>query len=390
MTRGFEFPKSYGIALRKHLAHDSAASLKSARLLGKRAIEGKFTTLDIAKIHERILITTLLPDCKPAQRASMIRRAANFFAYVMAPIELSSQSEWATVVRLKKSIAELGQRTVELSASNLELSQEIAQRTAAQEALRSSERRYMQLLKQSDQQQIQLRQLSRQIILAQEDERRSISRELHDVIAQTLTGINIRLSALKKTANLNTKDLDRSITRTQLLVVKSVDIIHRFARELRPAVLDDLGLIPALHAYMKAIAGRSGFRAQLNAVVDVESLEPTVRTPLVRVAQGALINIGRHSHAGTVKVSITHVADEICLTIHDDGRSFAVERIFAATGGKHLGLIGMRERMEMVGGSFAITSEPGRGTTITAKVPLLNAREAKQVSGSQKTRRVKS
>src|ERR1700690_167233 len=107
------------------------------------------------------------------------------------------------------------------------------------------------MLDQSRHMQEQLRQLSRQILLAQEDERKRISRELHDVIAQTLTGINVRLAALKKEAGLNTQNLDRDIARTQRLVEKSVNIVHDFARELRPAVLDDLGLIPALHLFVK-------------------------------------------------------------------------------------------------------------------------------------------
>jgi signal transduction histidine kinase len=94
----------------------------------------------------------------------------------------------------------------------------------------------------SERLQEQLRRLSRQILSAQEEERKKISRELHDVIAQTLTGINIRLAALKKEAAVNTKGLDRNIARTQRLVEKSVNIVHQFARELRPAVLDDLGL----------------------------------------------------------------------------------------------------------------------------------------------------
>ncbi len=116
------------------------------------------------------------------------------------------------------------------------------------------------MLEQSDHLQEQLRRLSRQILSAQEDERKKISRELHDVIAQTLTGINVRLATLKKEAALNTKGLDRNIARTQRLVEKSVDIVHQFARELRPAVLDDLGLIPALHSFVKIFSKRTGIR----------------------------------------------------------------------------------------------------------------------------------
>ena len=130
------------------------------------------------------------------------------------------------------------------------------------------------LLEKSERLQEQLRRLSRQVLSAQEEERKEISRELHDVIAQTLTGINVRLAALKKEASLNTSGLDRNIARTQRLVEKSVDIVHRFARELRPAVLDDLGLIPALQSFMKNFGARTGLFAQLTAFAAVENLDP--------------------------------------------------------------------------------------------------------------------
>ena len=157
--------------------------------------------------------------------------------------------------------AEEAQRRMEaLAAANRELKQEIVRRKAVEEALKKSEQHSSQLLEQSRHLQEQLRHLSRQILPAQEEERKRISRELHDEIAQILTGINVRLAALKMEATVNTKGLKRKIARTQRLVEKSVDIVHRFARELRPAVLDDLGLIPALHSFMKDFAKRTGIR----------------------------------------------------------------------------------------------------------------------------------
>ena len=263
----------------------------------------------------------------------------------------------------------LSQRTVELAASNVELSREILQRKAAEAALKKSESHYSQLLEQSDNMQQQLRRLSRQILSAQEEERKEISRELHDVIAQTLTGINVRLAALKKEAALNTKGLDRNIARTQRLVEKSVDIVHQFARELRPAVLDDLGLIPALHSFLKTFMARTGVRAQLTAFAGVEQLDTARRTVLFRVAQEALNNVARHAQASRVEVTIQELPDCICMNIKDDGKSFEVERLLHGKGGKRLGLLGMRERLEMIGGHFDVESAPGKGTAITARIP---------------------
>ena len=215
-----------------------------------------------------------------------------------------------------------------------------------------------------------LRNLTHRLMQAQEEEQKRISRELHDVIAQTLTGINIRLAALKKEAALNTKGLDRNITRTQLLVEKSVGIVQEFARELRPTVLDDLGLIPALHSFAKLFSKRTRIHVDLKIYGGVEELDLAKRTVFFRVAQEALNNVARHAHASRVEVSIQKLADGgVCMKVKDDGKSFNADGVLRAKGRKRLGLLGMRERLEMVGGDFSVESAPGRGTTIIAQIP---------------------
>ncbi len=192
------------------------------------------------------------------------------------------------------------------------------------------------------------------------------------MIAQTLTGINIRLATLKKAAALNPRSFEQSLARTQQLVEKSVNIVHRFARELRPAVLDDLGLIPALHAFMKNFAAETGVRAHLTAFAGVEQLDTVRRTVLFRVAQEALTNVSRHAKASRVEVTIQKLPGGINMTVKDDGKSFEAERILHGKGSKRLGLLGMRERLEMVGGRFEVESAPGSGTTISALIPFGN------------------
>jgi len=277
-------------------------------------------------------------------------------------------SKVARDITERKAAAEARIRIQVLAASNEELTLEIAQRKAVEAALKKSERHYGLLLAESERLQEQLRQLSRQILLAQEDERKRISRELHDVIAQTLTGINVRLAALKKEASFNSKHLDRDIARTQRLVEKSVNIVHEFARELRPAVLDDLGLIPALHSFVKLFSKRTRIHVRLQVFAGVEELDIAKRTVLFRVAQEALTNVSRHAHAGRVEIDIRKVPAGVGMKIKDDGRSFSVERQLAK-GSKRLGLLGMRERVEMVGGVFCIESAPGKGTTVMVEIP---------------------
>jgi signal transduction histidine kinase len=372
----FDLSRRYQDSLRAYLKAGRHASLDTASGLGSQALTAGLQTLDLAKLHERTLITELLPTCPPRKRAAMIKQAGAYFAAAVLPIEKSHRNAREATAHLKHFIATLSQRTVELSASNLELEQEIAQRKAVEAALKKSERHYSQLLEQSDRLQEHLRQLSRQILSAQEDERKRISRELHDVIAQTLTGINIRLATLKKEASTNTQGLERNIANTQRLVEKSVDIVHQFARELRPAVLDDLGLIPALHSFVKAFSQRTRIQVQLTAFAGVEQLDSAKRTVLFRVAQEALTNVSRHAKAQRVSVHIENLPAGVSMKIKDDGKSFRVERVLQGKGSKRLGLLGMRERVEMVGGTFCVESAPGQGTTIKVEIPFAKVRPA--------------
>ena len=385
----------YVAALRKHLKQGPQAIPPggTAQDLGRRAMALGLETLDLARFHEQALIALVLPSYSPGTRDRMVRRAGTFFAEAITPIEKTHRTAQVANAHLNRTIQTLNQRSVALVASNRRLQQEIAQRKSVEESLRKSERHYSELLAQSRHMQEQLRLLSRQLLSAQEEERKNISRELHDVIAQTLTGINVRLAALKKEAATNTKGLDRNITRTQRLVEHSVDIVHQFARELRPAVLDDLGLVPALHSFMNSFTVRTGVRASLTAfTMKIEQLDTTRRTVLFRVAQEALTNVARHAQASRVEVSIQKLPDCICMKIKDDGKSFNVERALHANGGKRLGLLGMRERLEMIGGSFAVESAPGKGTTVQAQIPFGKARArgggGKNADGCRATKKI--
>ena len=259
-----------------------------------------------------------------------------------------------------------------LSLANKKLKDELLEKHQIERALKKSEAHYVQLFEQSLHMQDQLRHLSRQLLMAQEEERKRISRELHDEIVQTLVGINVHLASLKVKARLNIKDLMERITQTQKLVEKSVDTVHRFARELRPTVLDDLGLIPALEAFIKDFTERTTISVRFTAFAGVEQLNSTKRIVLYRVAQSALSNVDKHADASAVEVSIKKLQGVIRLEIHDNGRSFEIERVLFAKRHKRLGLLGSRERVEMVGGKFRVESAPASGTTISAEIPMAN------------------
>jgi len=279
---------------------------------------------------------------------------------------MSSPSKYT---RTRALAAEL-RRLEGLATANRVLKREIVHRQKVETKLKKSEAHYAKLFEESRIMQEQMRHLSRQLLLTQEEERRRISRELHDEIVQTLVGINVHLASLSVKSRVDVKDLRQKIGRTQRLVEKSVDIVHRFARELRPTVLDDLGLIPALQSFIKDFAKRTSIRIRFTAFEGVELLSGTQRTVLYRVAQSALANVHKHAKATEARVSLRQLKSVIRMQIHDNGKSFDVDRVLFAKRHKRLGLLGSRERVEMVGGIFNIDSAPGKGTTITADIPI--------------------
>lgn len=360
----------YRSALRKHLNQKNATTAPQARRLGKTALAGGFATLDLAIIHEQAVVTLAGSFDFVAVGNHAIKRAGEFFTQALVPLEADQRAVRESNLHLKQRNETLRVHTAALAKANRSLEREVSRRKAGEDELRKSKEEYRTLFLESQVMQKKLRQLTRQIISAQEDERKEISRELHDEVVQTLVGINVELSALSKGTSASLQTLRVKINRTQRLVENSVNAVHRFARELRPAMLDDLGLIPALHTYSKSLAARKKLKIQLLAFRGVEDLESASRTVLFRVAQEALTNVVRHAKARLVKINITLIAGSIRMEISDDGKSFAVEKTIQAKNNHRLGLIGMRERMEMVGGMLSIESAPGCGTTVRAEVPF--------------------
>jgi signal transduction histidine kinase len=254
-------------------------------------------------------------------------------------------------------VAERNRHQLEvMAASNKKLEGEITRRKALEHDLRTSKR--------------QLASLSREILIAQEEERKRISRDLHDTILQTLVGVSINLASLTQALDENPKKLRGKIDETQSDVEKLLATVHRFAVDLRPEVLEDLGLIPALHAFLKDFMKRTGVRVRLDADGSIAQLPSKLGFILYRVAMEALNNVGLHARATAVAVEIKILSDRLRMKITDDGQSFNVKRVQRAQGGARLGLLGMQERLKIVGGRFSIKSTPGRGTTVTAWIPI--------------------
>jgi signal transduction histidine kinase len=351
--------RRYSAALRRLLAQKPAASLRPAERLGRKALAGGLDALDLIRIHERALNSLLPGDPSSGNGKGAIRRASRFLTEALTPINGQARRQNDELAHIRR-----------------QLRREIGRRTTAQEALRKSERHHRAWLRKSREMQEHLRRLSREVLAAHENERKRISRELHDEIGQALTAINVHLATMKKVATANTSGLKQKIASTQRLVERSMNTVHRFARELRPPLLDDLGLIPALGSFLKDFTKRTRILVNFTAVATVEQLASDKRVVLYRVVQEAFTNVAKHAHASLVEISIQRRPGVVRMEIHDNGKSFAVERVLLAKPIRRLGLLGMRERVEMVGGTFTIESAPGNGTTIGVQIPFNRGRKA--------------
>ena len=215
-----------------------------------------------------------------------------------------------------------------------------------------------------------LRFLSGKILKAQEEERRRISRELHDEVGQSLTAIGVALATLQQGGATDPKTFSQTIAGAQQMIETTMEKVHRFAHELRPAMLDHLGLLPALRSHLKNFAACTGLHLKFSADAAAERLDGEQKTALFRILQESLTNVAKHAGASCVKIFLGQSGDDICLEIADNGKSFRAHDGNGADPRPHLGLLGMRERVQSVNGRFVIRPEPGRGTTVRVTIPF--------------------
>jgi signal transduction histidine kinase len=199
----------------------------------------------------------------------------------------------------------------------------------------------------------------RRIVAAQELERQRLARELHDETGQALTSILLGLKQLEGAD-------ERSVEAVRELVVATLQDVRRLAVELRPKVLDDFGLVPALERLAQGFADHTGIQVDLEAGAITERPPQEVETAIYRIVQEALTNVVKHAHAQRVSVFLTRSDDRIRAVIEDDGQGFEP----GAPDGGGVGLIGMRERIELLEGTLAVESTPTSGTTLAVEVPV--------------------
>jgi len=215
----------------------------------------------------------------------------------------------------------------------------------------------------------QLHLLSRRLFEVQEDERRHLARELHDQIGQALTAAKINLQSARRLEERNA--IMRRLDDGLAIVEGLLQQVRQLSLELRPPLLDDLGLVPALRWFLDQQAQTGGLRIEFFADPELGRLDVAIQTACFRVAQEALTNVVRHARAHRVSVELHRAPEALHLVVRDDGIGFDVaaanER---AERGESLGLLGMRERVALVGGELDCESEPGRGTAVHAFLPV--------------------
>ncbi len=246
---------------------------------------------------------------------------------------------------------------------------DITDRRKMENELRESRVHYEELFNRANIMQGELGRLSREVMKVQEDERKRISRELHDEIGQLLTAVTINLEILKRTAS--TMTYATTLNDTARLVNQVFESVHQFSSELRPTVLDELGFISAVRWYTKNFQERTGIRLYLNIEQNAESLTDDQKAMLYRVVQESLTNVAKHSQAKNVNIDTIMTDSTLTMKIEDNGKGIPIEILMSdGRNGKGLGILGMRERVRIAKGEFIVDSKKGMGTTIRVQIPL--------------------
>jgi signal transduction histidine kinase len=344
-----KWSRPYAARLRAYLSCEQETGLVQAYKLGRKIMARSMGVLEMARMHHGALAACLLTPGSKREKQRLLKAAETFFMEALSPFEATHRGFGEANRRLHQLNRELEQRNADLA---------------------KSKDHYRELFQQARVMEGNLRHLSSQVLHTQEEERCRISRELHDQIGQALTLINLNLGMLQKHAEVNGELLQEKIVDTRELLTATREAVHRFARELRPAMLDELGLLPALRCYLKAFGERTGLRVRFRGAAEAEKLNGDQRTALFRVAQEALINVAKHARASQANVTLRFLRKGVQMQIKDNGHGFDLNPNHFAHAKKRLGLLGMHERVRLVNGQCAVSSQPGKGTTVLVEIPL--------------------
>lgn len=215
-------------------------------------------------------------------------------------------------------------------------------------------------------------QLGQRIIKMQEDERKRVAREIHDGPAQDLANVVLKAEICERLFDVNRMDeLRVELQELKSAVKESLTEIRKIIHNLRPMVLDDLGLVPAVKRLIEEAQEQSGIEIQFSLIGSESRLDSAIEIAVFRVVQEAINNTRKHANASRAQVKLEFLTDRVSAVIEDNGDGFDMGQLNQTlAGGDHFGLYGMRERVELLGGTFRIRSKKGEGTRVSVMIPL--------------------
>jgi signal transduction histidine kinase len=215
-------------------------------------------------------------------------------------------------------------------------------------------------------------QLLERAVAAQEEERKRIARELHDDTGQWLTALGAGLGGVEQIVMQDPALAQRQIRELKNMTMGAIDNLRQYVSDLRPVVLDDMGLVPALRWYAEQFAERTKIQVDFQTFGIKRRLSSQVETVLFRIAQEGLNNVGRHAHATQAQIKLDFAEASVSLSIEDNGKGFVVEQVLGSNPKRRAwGLLGIQERIALVGGKFKVESEPGCGTRLRVEIPVV-------------------
>jgi PAS domain S-box-containing protein len=279
----------------------------------------------------------------------------NLLGFAKLTRDATERREKEEALTKAKELLELRveQRTAVLTRVNNELRTEIAERQRAEEQLRASLE--------------QLRALAARLQSVREEERTSMSREIHDELGQACTAIKMDLALIGRRLSKKRSQLRAKVDLTMQLVDNMIGTLRRIASALRPRTLDDLGLPAALEAQAQEFESRTGIHCSVTLPQEPLVLDADRSTAIFRIFQESLTNVARHAHATQVEARLERQQDQLIFQVHDNGKGFDAEQTSAR---RSLGLLGMQERALLLNGEFMIEGALGSGTTMTLRIPL--------------------
>lgn len=301
-----ELADDYAVALQHFLSEPEEPALARAHELGRNALTEGLGVLDMATVHSRALAATLKPPLADGERAQVLEALEKFFIETLSPFEMAHRGFWEANVVLHRLNDVL------------------------------------------------------------EGQAKRIASQLHDEAAQLLASVHFALADVA--SNLPT-DRANEIQAARGLLDQIEQRLRNLAHELRPPILDDLGLVPALEFLADSVSKRWGLPVTVQASID-RDLPPTVEATVYRITQEALTNVAKHAKATHAEVCVQQAAHQVACSIRDDGMGFDATALAPGKGSRGIGLVEIQERVAALGGVLRLGSNTPRGSDLTVEIPL--------------------